>query len=163
MQEQPFARTVVLALDFNNTHKTIYVIIVRQKMLEYEKRIIIWFIFTGLFSLIPIIFRCVDLAFDSIIPTPVLLFSNGELLFISIGIAAAAIGDLIVSRRNWWEYKIILGSFCGFLALLSTYLLGKAVDGHNNSELFSYLSIILFCLTFFSGSCCKGLSELNNE
>jgi hypothetical protein len=71
-----------------------------------------WFVFSVLIALLPICFTYVYMLTDGKSPSLPDVLARGELLLISVALAADALGDLIASGPSNVGFKIAAGGGC---------------------------------------------------
>jgi len=129
------------------------------------EKLIRWFLFGVVIALLPIIFNSLRLFTHGGSLTFGQLVGRGELLLVTAGISAKAIGELIGSSTSMKIPKIIAGGVSlVILALASLYFADVAATYANNQTLdlsvISRMSLILFLTAVVSGGSCVALAEV---
>lgn len=134
-------------------------------------RFIFWLIYTVVISLLPIGFHALQFINRG---EPVKLFnilSNGELLIISVGMAATAIGEALWRKSNNLVHNSLVLHIVGicFLLLIVSAFYYADVAAMNmaknivEEQVLVKNSLLLYLFTFISSSCCIVLLEMNND
>lgn len=122
------------------------------------KKFLIWLICTAIIPLVPFVCNYLLLLAKGIELTPALLFGNGELLLISLFIAATGVSAIIMND-NKSKLKYIAGTICLIILIFITILyisvyselrLGQKFDMY---ILFNYSKWIFVLSLIVSGSC----------
>lgn len=129
-----------------------------------SRRLIKWLIFSVMIALLPIIFNAIKMITRNNPIELEILFSNGELLIISVAIASAAVGELLGSGEDKIIVKYFAGGGCiTIIALASLWFADISTSmrlGENLNKYFiSAGSIVMFFLTLISAGSCKALAE----
>ncbi len=77
-----------------------------------EGKIVRWFVFTVLVSLVPFVMVALNMWSDDKTVQLVALWPHGELLLVSTALAANAVGDLIPTRSFATRTKIVAPGSC---------------------------------------------------
>ncbi len=127
-----------------------------------KKKLIIWTTFSVVIGSLPIILNMLIL-FTNNKPIDFFdLFAHGELLLISIAIAADAIGDMIYSKRFENVKEISFICICFIVILISTSWFGSSGIGGKapNTIGFGVISLVLFTTTVLVSGNCKAIVEV---
>lgn len=129
-----------------------------------QKKLIIWTTFSVIIGSFPIILNLLILFAQN---KPIYffdLFAHGELLLISIAIAAGAMGDMIYCRR--FERVRDIGSICiCFIIILFSisWFASLGIGGKaTNTVGFGLISLFLFIATIFVSGNCEAIVEVPN-
>jgi hypothetical protein len=125
-----------------------------------EGKIVIWFVFTVLVSLVPFVMVALNMWSDDKAVQLVALWPHGELLLVSTALAANAVGDLIPTRSFATRTKIVAAGSCIVLLIVAA-LWYAMIQGHPEFKLekISEGSITLFVFTLIASGSCKLLAE----
>ena len=89
------------------------------------------------------------------------LWPRGELLLVSVAIAADAIGDLVGSGGSLLIFKLIACGGCVLALFIAAAWFSQSQFALNpNSIKISNASMCVFMLTIISGGACKALAEM---
>jgi hypothetical protein len=90
-----------------------------------------------------------------------MLFAHGELLLISVAIAAEAIGGLMVSKSDKKLRKLLAGGASIMLLILASFWFADIVTEVEPLDVsfVASTSLIVFAVTLFTSGNCKLLSE----
>lgn len=131
---------------------------------KMKKKIIAWVTFSIMISIFPLLLN-IAYAFGNNKPIVFLeLFAHGELLLISVGISADAIGDLISSGNIKSVTSIIVLCCCILILLFSaSWFASLGIGGSAaNKQGFGISSLILFFTTLILSGICKVLAEVQD-
>ena len=127
-----------------------------------SKKLFIWFVFTVVVGLLPIVASWFLGHFDRKLADPIDLFVHGELLIISFALAADAMGDLFNSNKLGGIAGVFLFGICFVLFALSGLIfaglgiIGTAIDKQGVST----FSFYMLAATFLASMGCKILTEV---
>jgi hypothetical protein len=129
---------------------------------KIQKKLIIWTTFSVLIGSFPIILNLLILFAQN---KPIYffdLFAHGELLLISIAIAAGAMGDMIYSKRFERVRDIASICTCFIIILFSiSWFASLGIGGKaSNTVGFGIISIVLFIATVFVSGNCEAIVEV---
>ena len=119
-----------------------------------------WFIFSVLIALLPIGFTYVHLVTDEKPASIAILLAHGELLLISVALAADAVGDLIAGGTEKAVRKIISGGGCVITVIFASfYFADVSSRAQVNTGIVFEVSIAIFIFTLVASASCKYLAE----
>lgn len=129
-------------------------------------RLLRWFLFSVIISLVPLIFDGV-LLWSRETPSrqiAVAVLAGGELLLISTAIAADAVGDLVGSGSTRTGLKLLVGGTCVISLLFAAlwYAANSVLENtgqHANPHAVITGSAVVFICTVCAGASCKWLGE----
>lgn len=130
------------------------------------RKLLGWFIFTLVFSLLPLSLNWLSAVSRDQAVTIVNLTSHGELLIISVAITAAALGEIITNDpKRWPEVKIVsIGTSMVILVISSWWYsditTALRLGEEMNLVITSQYSLAIFFLAALSSAINVGLSEL---
>jgi hypothetical protein len=119
-----------------------------------------WLLFTVIFALIPLagvflhpLFLGKPAALQPVV-------AHGELLIISVALAADALGDLIASSKAWEVPKLVAGGVCAISIGLASLLFSEVYfDESVRPEIVLTTSLWIFGTTLIVSGCCKILAD----
>lgn len=120
--------------------------------------------FSVALGLLPVFFNFLSLLTFGPELSWALLLGNGELLLLSVGLSAAALGDLIAVGREWEKFKIVLtASSAGNIALASFYFAAisqRSAEGEpTNGSVVAIVSLVLYALALACSGSCIAVAE----
>lgn len=129
-----------------------------------KKKLIIWTTFSVFIGSLPVILNMLILYTDS---KPIHffdLFAHGELLLISVAIAADAVGDMIYSKKFEEVKHILYLCICFVIISISiSWFASLGIGGAaTNTSGFGTVSLVLFVSTIFVSGNCKAQVEVPN-
>lgn len=114
-------------------------------------KLVRWWLFSVLVGLVPLITSYLALQLDPQPPPLYTLTARGELLLISVAIAAAAVGELLPGDHGKAVQKLLAGGGCVLLILASSLIFSTIQAGqHPNAVRIFATSIWLFCGTLLA-------------
>ncbi len=126
-----------------------------------------WAIFSVAVALLPLVFHALQLATRGKPVSVAAVTAHGELLLISVALAAAAIGDLLGSR-NWTHSlsKLVSSGFCMLMLLLASFYYADICACRMGGQpiedaVISKVSILSYLFTLICSASCVALSEVN--
>lgn len=127
------------------------------------EKLVRWALFGVVIALLPIAFSGFKIlhrgeAFDHS-----LLLSDGELLLVSAGIAAAAIGEIVASGANAKILKVVCGAGATALLMISSFSFADIASLSptlSDGAAIAAESLWIFAFTVLSGASCIILSEV---
>lgn len=133
-----------------------------------KARLSLWFCFTVLVAISPVLCTWQNSSFDQ---TPLTLFQilgRGDLFLITCGLAAAAIGEVIASGTKLIAYKVICAGACLVIVLLTASASGRIADrtAFNiafNPDPVAVRSIIYFIGAMIASTFCLALGQKDNR
>jgi hypothetical protein len=125
-----------------------------------------WFAFSVIIALLPICFAYVyTLTTQKDGATPPSLkrtVVHGELLLVSVALAADAMGEVIATGHRRRVLKYTAGGGCLICIIFSSlYFAVVSVQDTTHVDLVFWLSIGLFALTLLSAGACKTLADID--
>jgi hypothetical protein len=129
------------------------------------EKLVKWIMFSVAVALLPLVFRFLQIVTRGQLPSIQDITSQGELLLISGAMAAAALGEIIMSNISHSILKIISGGFCVIMLLISSfYYADIASYSFNglalNKGIASEISIITYIFTLISSGSCIAVAEV---
>lgn len=119
-----------------------------------------WFFFSVIVSLIPLLFAYIHVVNDGHTATLPSILVHGELLLISVALAADAVGDLIGAPRNRPVLMIFAGAGCIITIMFaSLYFADVSYKPQANADLVYRTSLAVFGLCLVASVSCKLLAE----
>ena len=123
-----------------------------------------WLVFSVLLALLPIGYNYLRVLTRGGDPTVENLLGKGELLLVTAGISAAALGNLIGSGKDWLRAKMFAGGGSVIMLILVTLYFTDitstpAGQSLNSSVIASY-SKWFFLFSVLAGAGCVALEEL---
>lgn len=130
-------------------------------------KLIRWTIFSVAVALLPLVFHALQLTTRGKAVSVTAVTSHGELLLISVALAAAAIGDLL-GNRNWTLSipKLVASGFCMLMLLLSSFYYADISACRMSGQLIedgviATVSVLSYAFTLVCSGCCVALAEVN--
>lgn len=130
------------------------------------QKLIRWFIFSVAVALLPLIFHALQLITRGKSASLSAVTSHGELLIVSVALAAAAIGNIIGNKNMTLSIpKLLSAGFCMLMLLLSSFyyadisacrISGQPIE----DNVIACVSLISYIFTFICSACCIVLSEV---
>ncbi len=131
------------------------------------RKLLGWFIFTLLFSILPFLFNWLSGLIRGNILTQVELTSGGELLLTSVAITAAAVGEMIdYGSKKTYDIRDVLSIGCCILIMvMASFLYSDITAAINSGEkldesITSLVSLLIFLLAAFTSGLNIAFSEL---
>lgn len=119
-----------------------------------------WVIFSVMIALLPLLFTYIYFLTINKLITLEALLARGELLLISVALAADAMGGLIASGKERPILKIMSGGGCLVSAFFaSLYFAAVSSNTGVNASWVFWTSVIIFVLVLIAGASCKLLAE----
>lgn len=130
---------------------------------ESVTRITQWMIFNVCIALMPILINYVKVVsvkgkhFELSA-----LFAHGELLLVSVAIAAEAVGGLMLSKPEKKFRKLLMGGASILLLMFTSFWFADIVTeiGPLDAVFIARTSLVVFAITLFTSGNCKLLSEV---
>ena len=127
-------------------------------------KLIRWAIFSALISLLPLWFNYLVMRINGFSPPLKDLISHGELLLITAGLSAAAVGKVIASGRNYANRKFLAAGGCLIVLLTSSFYFAYISSLYKSAEILdinfiAHISLVLYFSAIFSSAACVRLSE----
>lgn len=124
------------------------------------EKLVRWFIFSVLIALLPIVFAYWHIATDGKHPNWASIVAHGELMLVSVALAADAIGELIGRGAAKPLKKILAGGGCTITVIsASFYFADVSSKPPVDLELVLRTSLGIFLLTVIASASCKALAE----
>jgi hypothetical protein len=119
------------------------------------ERLLRWFLFSVLVSLIPLALTYVNLLFDGRQVHPEMLLARGELLLVSATLGAAALGELMPSGRDNAMGKLLASGASVLMIVLSSVCFASIQSRQSpDSGPILVVSLFLFAgMLLAAGSC----------
>lgn len=124
---------------------------------QVSEKITRWIIFNVCIAVLPLAGRALILFNSGKAPSLATLLGSGDLLLVSCGIAAGAIGEIIGTPSIKSNEKIKAAGYCLLNLFLSAMLYGSITT---QTLTISISSIILFISTLITSYVCVKLSEV---
>jgi hypothetical protein len=119
-----------------------------------------WLVFGVVIALLPLGFKYVVGLTDGPPPSTTTLLAHGELLLVSVAVAAAAVGELIGRGRRRVVFKLLAGGGCVATILFSSlYFAVVSERTVAHPEVVARMSMLLFGLTIVASGSCIALAE----
>lgn len=115
--------------------------------------------FSVLISLVPVGFAYIALLTDSKPANIIEMLSRGELLLITVALAADAIGDLIGRGNVNIRQQLTAAGGCTVSVMFSSFYFAHVhTTAPGNPTIVFYVSMALFLITLVSSGYCKSLT-----
>ena len=129
-----------------------------------SNKIIRWFTFSVIIALLPIFFNFLVMLITSTKPTLQGLLSHGELLLVSVCLAASALGEIIGSGSNFIRLKIVASGGCVITLTLSSlcfaFITALGILSHKfDIAIVTNMSISLYFFSVITSASCVYLGE----
>jgi hypothetical protein len=130
-----------------------------------REKVLRWFIFGVLISLIPLAYTYENLVIKSQPVDMAKVVGNGELLIIVWALCAGALGELFGSSADYKWFKIVSGGFTLIILIMSALLFASIAEARVeraqiNDGAVVLNSMMLFAFGVMSCAGCLVLSEL---
>lgn len=130
-----------------------------------RKKLLIWFIFTVIFFLLPLVFNWLSVFIRGETSNLIDLISDGDLMLIAVAINAAAIGETIEfgSQNTYNSREILAIGICMLTMVLASFLYSELSTNMNSVDQIGetrvlFISLIIFFSALFTSSINVGLS-----
>lgn len=129
-------------------------------------KLIKWAIFSVAVALMPLAFHAIQLAWRGNPFSIGAIIGHGELLLVSVAIAAAAIGDLQGNKHSTLgTVKLLSTGFCFIVLLMSSLFYAdisacQLADQVLQESMIKNVSLLCYAVTLVCGGCCVALAEV---
>lgn len=120
-----------------------------------------WGVFSVMFALLPLLFHFLKQFITSgVLPQIGSVSLHGELLLVSSGIAATAVGEVIASGQKLAVLKILAGGGCALVLVVASFSYTFISAPDADSAAVSSLSTLMFIFAIVSSGACISLAEV---